>query len=192
MGISEEKMKIVIDNYFRSECDVNTSIKSAFEKGFRIGVIKGQSAQSDLQPTCNQVATDCISRKAAIDTIAHTILFNEFLRAEEAIKNLPTVQPTQITQVNSNESLDCISRQQAINAVIDELDMIDHVPQWVFKKLEGRLKKLPAVQPEIIRCKDCKKSTHWYRDRRRCFLWHEEGIDVFKDGFCNYAERRDA
>lgn len=41
MGISEEKMKIVINNYFKSECDVNTSIREAFEKGFRIGVKKG-------------------------------------------------------------------------------------------------------------------------------------------------------
>ena len=38
-------MQIVIDNYFKSECDVNTSIRQAFEKGFRIGVKKGQSAE---------------------------------------------------------------------------------------------------------------------------------------------------
>ena len=41
MAISESKMKIVIDNYFKSECDVNTSIREAFEKGFRIGIQKG-------------------------------------------------------------------------------------------------------------------------------------------------------
>lgn len=40
MGISETKMKIVIDNYFKSECNVDTSIRQAFEKGFRIGVQK--------------------------------------------------------------------------------------------------------------------------------------------------------
>lgn len=45
MTISEKKMQIVIDNYFKSECDVNTSIRQAFEKGFRIGVKEGQSAQ---------------------------------------------------------------------------------------------------------------------------------------------------
>ncbi len=45
MAISEEKMRIVIDNYFKAECDVNTSIRQAFEKGFRIGVKKGLSAQ---------------------------------------------------------------------------------------------------------------------------------------------------
>jgi DNA-directed RNA polymerase subunit RPC12/RpoP len=34
---------MVIDNYFKDECDVNTSIRQAFEKGFRIGVKKGTS-----------------------------------------------------------------------------------------------------------------------------------------------------
>ena len=47
MGISEKKMQIVINNYFKQECDVNTSIREAFEKGFRIGVKKGQSAQPE-------------------------------------------------------------------------------------------------------------------------------------------------
>lgn len=49
MGVSEEKMKIVINNYFKSECNVNTSIREAFEKGFRIGVKKGL-AQSKANP----------------------------------------------------------------------------------------------------------------------------------------------
>ena len=44
MAISETKMQMVIANYFKDECDVNTSIKQAFEKGFRIGVKKGASA----------------------------------------------------------------------------------------------------------------------------------------------------
>ena len=36
-------MQMVIDNYFKDECDVNTSIRQAFEKGFHIGVKKGVS-----------------------------------------------------------------------------------------------------------------------------------------------------
>ena len=47
MAISEAKMKIVIDNYFKSECDVNTSIREAFEKGFRIGVQKGMQTRPE-------------------------------------------------------------------------------------------------------------------------------------------------
>ena len=38
----EEKTKIVINNYFKTECSVNTSIREAFEKGFRIGASKVQ------------------------------------------------------------------------------------------------------------------------------------------------------
>ena len=44
----KKKMQIVINNYFKQECDVNTSIREAFEKGFRIGVKKGQSAQPEI------------------------------------------------------------------------------------------------------------------------------------------------
>lgn len=44
---------------------------------------------------------------------------------------------------------------------------------------------------EVVMCKDCIHCEHWYADKGRCFLWHEGGIDVFEDGFCNYGERRE-
>lgn len=56
--------------------------------------------------------------------------------------------------------------------------------------LEEAVRNQPSAHPEIVRCKDCKHSKPWYRDKHRCFLWSETGIDVFEDGFCNYAERR--
>lgn len=40
MGISETKKQIVINNYFKNTCDVNTSIKEAFTKGFEVGLTK--------------------------------------------------------------------------------------------------------------------------------------------------------
>lgn len=45
MAISEAKKKIVIDNYFKKECDVNTSIKEAFIKGFELGLRKAPIPQ---------------------------------------------------------------------------------------------------------------------------------------------------
>lgn len=48
MGISEKKMQIVINNYFKQECSVNTSIREAFEKGFRIGVKKALSVKPEI------------------------------------------------------------------------------------------------------------------------------------------------
>jgi len=49
MPISERKMKIAIENYFKNECDINTSIHAAFEKGFRIGVKQGQLVSAEPQ-----------------------------------------------------------------------------------------------------------------------------------------------
>lgn len=43
----------------------------------------------------------------------------------------------------------------------------------------------------VVRCKDCEHSEPWYGDKSRCFLWHETGIDVFNDGFCNYGKRKE-
>ncbi len=75
--------------------------------------------------------------------------------------------------------------------LVDEsvvLSRIHNAYQW--NEVHAWLKIAPTVDAvEVVRCKDCKHSEHWYRDKRRCFLWSEDGIDVFDDGFCNYAER---
>ena len=39
----------------------------------------------------------------------------------------------------------------------------------------------------LVRCKDCRYSGYWYGDKSICFLWHENGIDVFNDGYCSYG-----
>lgn len=92
---------------------------------------------------------------------------------------------------------DSISRRMAIDALQKEINK--GIPPFndVFGSIRcgvrlarNIIEDLPSVQPEIIRCKDCKNSEHWYRDRRRCFLWAEDGVSVFDNGFCNYAERR--
>lgn len=64
---------------------------------------------------------------------------------------------------------------------------------WIrYKVFEDTLILAPTVDAvEVVRCKDCKHSEHWYRDKRRCFLWNEEGIDVFEDGYCSYGKRRE-
>ena len=47
-----------------------------------------------------------------------------------------------------------------------------------------------SPEQELVRCKDCEYSEHWYGDRSRCFLWADGGISVFDNGFCNYGKRR--
>lgn len=97
----------------------------------------------------------------------------------EAVRMAVEALKTQLPKEDTTS--DCISRQEAIRIASGYCH---------FTNVAKELEKLPSVQPDIIHCKDCKHSEHWYRDKSRCFLWHEEGIDVFEDGFCNYAERR--
>ena len=84
-------------------------------------------------------------------------------------------------------NVDTISRQAAIDE-ITEYGSENSIYMSV-GELKRRIETLQPAQPEIIHCMDCKHSEHWY-NKCRCFLWHEGGIDVFEDGFCNYAERR--
>lgn len=48
-----------------------------------------------------------------------------------------------------------------------------------------------SISIDLVRCKDCKHSKHWYRDKALCFLWDESGVDVFEDGFCNYGKQKE-
>ena len=91
-----------------------------------------------------------------------------------------------------SKSDDLIYKQDSIDAINRCMEIYINNLQTMIYKIDAykALTDLPSVQQEIIRCKDCKNSEHWYGDRRRCFLWSEDGVSVFNDGFCNYAERR--
>ena len=53
--------------------------------------------KTDLQPTCNQLATDCISRQAAIDATwsepSYTDPLNILTEVRDRLKVLPSAQP---------------------------------------------------------------------------------------------------
>lgn len=85
---------------------------------------------------------------------------------------------------------DLISRQVARYAKVPYDEELSEYERGWNDACDAIADNAPSVQPEIIRCKDCKYCEHWYRDKGRCFLWIETGIDVFEDGFCNYAGRR--
>ena len=88
--------------------------------------------------------------------------------------------------------VDCISRQAAIDA-LGERPMV-----WAESDYELgarnqydadvlALETVPPAQPEIIRCKDCKKNPHW--EWVGCPM---TGKNTRKpDDFCSYAERRE-
>ena len=77
--------------------------------------------------------------------------------SERVIKQLTPYQPDapdtnvgNITNLCAHEN-DPISRQMAIDTIMGQPPE-PHYPSWYAAQIE----KLPAAQPEIIRCKDCK------------------------------------
>ena len=85
---------------------------------------------------------------------------------------------------------DTISRQAALDAITDEL--MPSTPLSAVIRAKNRFKDLPAVQPEIIRCKDCKHHfVHRCMDSiptEICDL-NQTFYDAEVD-FCSLAERR--
>ena len=85
-----------------------------------------------------------------------------------------------------------IFKKAAIDAITKAYDQGTILCLFMRSLAIKAVNTLPSVDAvPVVRCKDCKHSEHWYRDKRRCFLWHETGIGVFEDGYCNYAERRE-
>ena len=72
---------------------------------------------------------------------------------------------------------DLIDRQAALDAIMGQPPE-PHYPSWYAAQIE----KLPAVQPEIIRCKDCK---YRYLDG---MIWNcPFGLSGGEDFFCAYG-----
>ena len=192
----EEKMKIVINNYFKTECSVNTSIREAFEKGFRIGASKVQKKP--------EVGTDCISRQAAIDAILHItncksvrelFEYNQLHHLTEmwsggvndAIDAVIGVDSAQLGTNLAEVGTDTISRQAAIDALKTDMASLDHIIKgmsandvrldaYVSQRNQvncdiDTINNLPPAQPVPNYdewCTDCKEYDH---ENSCCHRW---------------------
>ena len=87
-----------------------------------------------------QTEMECVSRPDC-DRLACAYC-DLAMRAEDVL----TAYQMAITALQTDG--DCISRQAAIDALVNKLDSIDHVPQWVFDELTGVISELPSAQPE--------------------------------------------
>ena len=85
-----------------------------------------------------------------------------------------------------------ITKKQAIEAISDELDRIDHVPQWVLDRLERAIRKLPSAEEESFEwCTDCKE---YDQEAHCCHRWSKmirktvDEMQVVRCKDCKYAE----
>ena len=80
MGISETKKQIVIDNYFKNTCDVNTSIKEAFTKGFEVGLTKAVFPKDQYEA---RLKADMVAILNKIRAVIEQIEINGHIRDAE-------------------------------------------------------------------------------------------------------------
>ena len=92
---------------------------------------------------------------------------------------------------------DLISRKEAIQAIDDLQNCYNGYSDTYDKAyIIGVLEELPSVQPEIIRCGECK----WFQCNMRMDGYLPNGVDEFECrhwcgscdpvDFCSHAERR--
>lgn len=79
---------------------------------------------------------------------------------------------------------DLISRQAAIDAVLDRMDTEKHGRNAKPEEIKWTLERVPSAQPEIIRCGKC---TH--KDKKIDYC-HRLGITICECDYCSFAERR--
>lgn len=90
---------------------------------------------------------------------------------------------------------DPIERQDAINEAL-KCSVIEVTPAHMLidkTEMVTKLLALPSVQPEIIRCKDCKWSD-WYTSadsKRYCYCMETGNGGRTENDFCSYAERQE-
>ena len=147
-----------------------------------------------------------------------------FAGNHSALKALINMQPTIEPSTNCSEFpnnsdtisreavADVISRQQAIDALERAKQNIRHNIERaigraiceILDEVENGIKQLPPIQPEIVRCKDCK---HWIPyDWMFSEVWQSQNIDDYPEDeigcnisdmsmkandFCSRAERRE-
>ena len=146
-------------DHFKS-ITVATSIGNKYNEGFVDGLnfaVGHLKTMPSIQPdVLDTNVGDLISRQGAIDAL-EKIPVREFKKTDglldalisigqvyRALKQLPSVQPTHTNNSNTLKSLDCVDRQEAIDAA-------KHA--WA-KGLEPSqyIEDLPSVQPEVLAC----------------------------------------
>ena len=92
------------------------------------------------------IDTDTISRQAVLDAIFSEPLYESGMKKRDSDIIVPAIYE-KIKALPSSPSIepdpDTVSRQAARDAVCEELDSIDHVPQWVFDRLTKKIENLP-------------------------------------------------
>ncbi len=94
---------------------------------------------------------------------------------------------------------DLISRQDAFDvlckSVIADGENLAVATAYARQWAVDKIAELPSVQPEIIRCKDCKHYNDYYHQCEHPHWTLHEDVPfaiVAQGDYCSYAERRES
>lgn len=138
-------------------------------------LIELPSVQPDV-PDTN--VGDMISRQAAIDIVWEWFKKNGINgdRCLDGLRQLPSVQPETSTEI-----------QEILDYLDTTLHPIVSPDKWyVYSELHDMISRLPSVQPELIRCKDCK----WFGKVGCSVLIVDDSDKPTENDYCSFAERR--
>ena len=92
---------------------------------------------------------------------------------------------------------DTVRRQAARDAVFEELDSIDHVPQWVFDRLTKKIENLPPSptpsRPHWIPCSERLPKEEDYRECMECLdgaVWYYTSRKTMGLGYYYYSTKQ--
>lgn len=190
--MQKRKFDELISHFNRKVSDMSINQKYKMELLGMISAI-GFAHEKEHGTNLAEVGTDCISRRQAIEAFEDAEDAFGYLTKDwrEVLEQLPPIHP-----VNNSEmpnSSDVISRQKAIDATKKHYRAHDND---LLELIAFDIEQLPPIQPDIVRCKDCK---HWKDSdgvfRRgtgaesKCPLnLHQVYEGTF---FCGLAERRE-
>ena len=130
---------------------------------------------------------DLISRRAAIDAANDWLLDCFKVHKQDRscglirrLEDLPSAQPTQTDTSNTLKALDCVERQAAIGALMDEFK---RTPTMAIRA-KHTIEQLPSAEPDVTRCGKC---TH--KDKKIDYC-HYLGITICECDYCSHAVRR--
>ena len=154
--MQKRKFDELISHFNRKVSDMSIDQKYKMELLGMISAI-GFAHEKELSTNLASLGTDCISRQAAISAICNAC-------GKIDCDKMDKCEKLQLSPANISEtpnSSDMISRQAAIDAIGREKvkvfhELYDEAWNDAINGCKEVIEQLPPIQPDIVRCKDCK------------------------------------
>ena len=104
----------------------------------------------------DMIDREALLRQIDIDSDGEPGYYGDTWKFIDTIKSMPSALSTNLAEVGT----DCISRQQAIDIAKDLTITVEgyEMHNQAVMNYCADIMQLPPIQPDIVRCKDCK---HW-------------------------------